>query len=102
LELRSSDGTSKGFITVKLSVYEPAQAGAIARSNAREDIERSKISKSAAAAGSGAVQATDAAVGAVQEPGDLEKALESVVSKLDIFVQIMDKTSQVSVRKPCS
>jgi hypothetical protein len=93
---------SKGFITVKLSVYEAAQAGAIARSNAREDIEQGRIVKSAAAAGSGAVQAIDAAVGAVQEPGDLEKALWSVVSKLDVFVQIMDKTSQVSVRKPCS
>ena len=40
----------------------------------------------------------DAAVGAVQELGDLEKALGSVVSKLDVFVQIMDKTSQVSGR----
>ena len=83
-------------------VVEAIQAGAIARSNAHEDIERGGIAKSAAAAGSGAVQAIDAAVGAVQEQGDLEKALGSVVSKLDVFVQIMDKTSQVSVRKPRS
>ena len=102
MELRSNDASRKGSITVRLSIYEPTQAGAIARSHAREDIERGRIAKSAGAAGSGAVQAIDAAVGAVQEPGDLEKALESVVSKLDIFVQIMDKTSQVSVRKPCS
>jgi hypothetical protein len=100
LELRSNDGTSQGSITVRLSICEPAQAGAIARSNAREDIERGGIPGSAAVGDSGAVRATDAALGAVQEPGDLEKALGSVVSKLDVFVQIMDKTSQVSVRKP--
>ena len=81
---------------------EPAQAGAIARANAHEDVEHGGISGSAAAGYSGAIRAMDAAVGAIQEPGDLEKALGSVVSKLDVFVQIMDKTSQVSGRKPSS
>jgi hypothetical protein len=102
--LRSKDGkaasTSKGFITVRFSTPEPTQAGEIARSNAREDIKRGGISKSAAATGSGAVQGMDAAVGVAPEPGGLEMALGSVVSKLDIFVKIVDKTSQVSVRKP--
>jgi len=95
LELRSKDGTSKGFITVRLSIDDLTQAGAIAVSNAREDIERGRISKpAAAAAGSGAF-----GVGAIPEPGDLEMALGSVVSKLDIFINIVDKTSQVSMQK---
>ena len=92
--------TSKGFITVRLSTHEPTQAGEIVRSNAREDIKRGGISNSAAAAGFGVVQVMDATLGAVSEPGGLDMALGSVVSKLDIFVKIIDKTSQVSVRKP--
>ncbi|KIM82890.1 hypothetical protein PILCRDRAFT_7772 [Piloderma croceum F 1598] len=99
LELRSKDGkvgyTRKGFITVRLSTAELTQAGEIARANAREDIEHGGISKSAGAADSGAVQGMNDAVGAVQEPGALETALWSVVSKLDIFVNIIDKTSDV-------
>jgi len=79
-----------------LSTAELTQAGEIARVNACGDIEHSGISKSAAAADSGGIQSMDAVVGAVQEPGALETALWSVVSKLDIFVNIIDKTSQVS------
>jgi len=71
----------------------------IARSNTHEDIKRGGIPGSAAAGYSGAVQAADAAVGAVQELGDLEKALGSIVAKLDVFVQIMDKTSRVCGRR---
>jgi hypothetical protein len=99
LELRSNDGTSQGSITVRLSICEPTQAGAIARANAREDLEHGGILGSAAAGYSGAVRITDAAVGVVQQPGDLENALGSIVSKLAVFIQIMDKTSQVSGRK---
>ena len=98
--MRSKDGksgyTRKGFITVRLSTAEPIQASEIARVNAREDIEHGGISNSAAAAASERVQ------GAVQESGALEMALWSVISKLDVFVHIIDKTSQVSVRKPDS
>jgi hypothetical protein len=105
LELRSKDGksgyTRKGFITVRLSAAELTQAGTIARVNARKDIEHGGIFKSTAAAGSEAVQGMDA-VGAIQESGALETALWSIVSKLDIFVNIIDKTSQVSLRKPRS
>ena len=82
-----------------LSTAEHAQAGEIARVNAREDIEHGGISKSAAAADSEGIQCMDAAIGAVQEPGALEMALWGVVSKLDVFINIIDKTSQVSVRK---
>jgi hypothetical protein len=108
LELRSRDGdgkagyTNKGFITVGISTAEHSQAGEIARVNARKDIKYEGVSKSAAAAGSGGVQGMDAVVGAVQEPGALETALWSVVSKLDVFVNIVDKTSQVSVWKSYS
>jgi hypothetical protein len=102
--LRSKDGksgyTRKGFITVRLSTAEPTQASEIARVNAREDIEHGGILNSAATADFEGVQGMDPAVGAVQEPGALETALWSVILKLDVFVQIIDKTSQVSVRKP--
>jgi hypothetical protein len=106
LELRSKDGkavyTRKGFITVRLSTVELTQTSEIARVNAREDIERGGISNSAAAADSGGVGGMNAAVGAVQEPGALDTGLGSVVSKLDVFVNIIDKTLQVSLRKPHS
>jgi hypothetical protein len=106
LELRSKDGkagyTRKGFITVRLSTTELTQAGEIARVNAHEDIEHRGISKYAAAADSGAIQGMDDAVGAVQQPGALDTPLFSVVSKLDVFVNIIDKTSQVSLPKPRS
>jgi hypothetical protein len=101
--LRSKDGksgyTRKGFITVRLSTAEPTQTGEIARVNAREDMEQGGISKSAAAADSRGVQGMDAAAGAVQGPAALETVLWSVISKLDVFVQIIDRTSQVSVRE---
>jgi hypothetical protein len=98
--LRSKDGksgyTRKGFIRIRLNTAELTQAGGIARANAREDIEHGGISESAAAADS---RGMGAPIGAVQEPGALETALWSVVSKLNLFVNIIDKASQVSVRK---
>ena len=102
MELRSNDGTSQGYITVRLSICEPDQAGAIAHANAREDLEHGAILGYAAAGYSGAVRIADSAVGVVQQPGDLENVLGSIVSKLNVFIQIMDKTSQVSGRKPLS
>jgi len=72
----------------------------IALSSAREDIERGGIAKAASAAGSGAARVMDTAIGAVQESGYLETTLWSVVSKLDVFVQIIEKTSKVSMQKP--
>jgi hypothetical protein len=103
LNLRSRNGktdhTSKGVVTVCLSINEPTQAGMIALSNAREDIERGGIAK-AAAAGSGAARVMDTAMGAVQVSEDLQTRLWSVVSKLDVFVQIIEKTSTVSMQKP--
>ena len=103
MELLSKDGkavyTRKGFITVRLSTAELTQTSEIARVNAREDIERGGLSNSAAAADSGGM---DPAVGAVQEPGALDTGLRSVVSKLNVLVNIIDKTLQVSLRKPHS
>ena len=99
MELRSKDGTGKGFITVRLSISGPTQAGVIAISNAREDMERSRIMKSTVTTGSG-VQDMGAAIGPVQESVGLEMMLGSIILKLNVFVQIIDKTSQVSVRSP--
>jgi hypothetical protein len=90
----------KDFITIRLNTTEPTRAGKIARINTHEDIEHSGISKSAAAtADSRRSQGMDPAIGVVREPGSLETALWSVVSKLNVFINIIDKASQVSVRK---
>jgi hypothetical protein len=87
-------------ITVCFSINEPTQAGMIALFNAREDIERGGIAKAAAAAGSGAAGVMDTAMGTVQVSEDLQTTLWNVVSKLDVFVQIIEKTSAVSMQKP--
>jgi hypothetical protein len=96
LELRSKDGTSKGFITVRLSISGPTHAGVIAISNACEDMEHSRIMKSTITTGSGVVQDMGTTIGAVQESVGLEMMLGSIILKLNVFVQIIDKTLQVS------
>jgi len=61
----------------------------------RQDIERSDIS---AAGDSRPAQVFGAAVTFVSQPGDIVTLLESVISKLDLFVRIVD---QVSMRTRC-
>jgi hypothetical protein len=88
----------KGFITVRLSTSDSTQTGAIAMSIARQDIERSDIATVTALAGSEPVQVMGAAVDFVSHPGDIVTLLGGVVSKLAVFVQVVDQAAKVSVR----
>ena len=98
LELRSKesslDNSKKGLITIRLSTSDPVQTGALAVSNARQDIERSGILKLAANANSEHAQVLGAAI---DTTGRLATALAIILSKLDVFIDIIDKTSKVSI-----
>jgi hypothetical protein len=99
LELRPREGraddTIKGFLTVRLNTSDPTQTGSIAVSNARRDIERSDIAKLSE---SEPIQVIKTAVNVVPQPGEIVTALGNVVSKLDLFVRIVDDAAKVSVR----
>jgi hypothetical protein len=92
-ERKKGDDTRQGFITVRLNT--DGHIDAIAISNAHQDIERSEILRSADAADSQPIQVMDTLT-VVPQANDFLKALESVISKLDVFVQIIDQTSKVS------
>ena len=98
MELRSTEGRAddaiKGSITVRLTASDPTQAGSIAISNARRDIERSDIAKFPE---SEPIQVVETAVNVVSQSRDIVTALGSVVSKLDLFVRIVDQAATVSV-----
>ena len=76
-----------GFITVQLISHDVVQMGAVAISRARQDIESSDIPKSSEIGDSQPIGILDAAV---------NNALQGVVSKLEVLVQIVDKTSKVT------
>jgi hypothetical protein len=101
LQLRSREGrpdtTIKGLITVRLTASDSAQAGAIATSIARQDIERSDIATVTALADSRPAQVIGTSVNFLSQPGDIVTLLESVVSKLGLFVRIVDQAAKVSV-----
>ena len=99
LELRStkgSDSTIIGLISVRLSTSDPAQAGAMAISNAQQDIKRGDIAKFTGLADSEPARVVGAAVDIVAHPGNIVTSLESVVSKLGVFVRIVDQAAKVS------
>jgi hypothetical protein len=87
----------KGFITVRLSASNPTQTGAIAMSIARQDLERSDIGATVLV-GSEPAQVAGSAVNFVSHPGDIVTLLGSVVSKLGLFVQIVDQAAKVRMR----
>jgi hypothetical protein len=102
LQLKSTDGkmdeTSRGLITVQLRTVTLKQTAADAVTDARDHIERSGIADSAAAASdSKPFQAMDAAVGFDPQNSDFLRALGNVLSKLDVFIGIIDKASQVGI-----
>jgi hypothetical protein len=80
---------NSGFITVRLTADD--HIGAIAVSNARQDSERSGLLISVD--GADAIQVVDASVAS---QSTFLMALGSVVSKLAIFVEIVDKAAKVS------
>ena len=99
--MKGSDSTIKGFITVRLSTSDPTRAGAIAISNAQQDIERGDITGFTGLADSEPARVVGAAVNVVTNPGDIVTLLESVVSKLDVFVRIVDRAAKVNLRTRC-
>jgi hypothetical protein len=105
LQLKVADSDKNhengGFITVHLEADTQIQTGAIAIVNARQDIESSGIANSVAAGDSKVVQDADRGLNA--DPQNVfMSALEGVVSKLDVFVQIVDQTSKVCARSGCA
>ena len=76
-----------------LSAVDNALAGAIVTSKARQDIEHSDILKSADVTQSRPMQAISAVSNA---PSNFLRPLQCVISKLEVFVHVVYKTSKVS------
>lgn len=91
------DHAGGGCITVQLTCDTPIQTGAIAVSNALEDIKHSGILDSGITNYMSA-KSTDVAVEITAAiNNDFLRRLSNVVSKLDVFVQVVDKASKVCV-----
>jgi hypothetical protein len=102
LQLKAMDGkmdeTSRGFITVQFSTAAPTQPASLAVTNARDDIVRRGLTDSLAAdTDSKPMKVMDVAVGLDPMNTGFTMALESILSKLDVFVRIVDKGSQVRI-----
>jgi hypothetical protein len=99
LELRKADNRSRGIITVRLDSIDTSAAGAIAVGNAMQDAVLGGVDHSAAALDSSALQVLDGGAAAVGSATNFLHSLSNVVSKLDLFVQIVDKTAKVSISR---
>jgi hypothetical protein len=99
LELRKADNRSRGIITVRLDSTDTSAAGAIAVGNAMRDVVLGGVDHSAAALDSSALQVLDGGAAAVGSATNFLQSLSNVVSKLDLFVQIVDKTAKVSISR---
>jgi hypothetical protein len=95
MERKRNDKTM-GFITVQLIADNITQTGLMAVSNARQDVDKSDIVKSAGAMNSKPMQAVQVGINADQSQSNILNGLKAVVSKLNVFVQIVDKSSKVS------
>jgi hypothetical protein len=97
LQLNAVDGEvddiCRGFITVRLVPHTINQTSAISALDASEDIELMQYG----VAGHIPAQSIDLGIGFTAKNDDFHKALASVVSKLDLFVHIVDKASMVCV-----
>lgn len=95
LDLKGSSGHSHlGSLVVKFQAITQTEAGNLAMQAAKDDIDTSDINRSANMGDSTAVQAMDAIQGVPQN--DFVNALANVISKLDMFVQLVDNLAQVS------
>jgi hypothetical protein len=84
---------------VQLNTIDTGTAGTIAVANAMQDINLGGVDHSAAASDSTALQVLDGGVALVPKATDFLNSLSNVVSKLDLFVQIVDKTAKVSITR---
>lgn len=96
--MKSANGNNAtlSILTVHLSTSRATQAVAIAVNDARQDIRNTGIVISAGAADSKSFQALDSVLNTSPNTCDFLVALENVVSKLEVFVRIVDKASKVN------
>ena len=97
LELRMADNKSRGTITVQLNGIDSPAAGAVPIANAMQDIRLGGVDHSAAAHDSTALKVLDGGVAAVGSTANSLNSLSNVISKLGLFVQIVDKTAKVNI-----
>ena len=97
LELSMSGNKSRGTITVQLNGVDNPAAGAVPIANAMRDIRLGGIDHSAAALDSTALQLLDGSVAAIGSAANTLNSLSNVISKLGLFVQIVDKTAKVNI-----
>ena len=91
-----SNNSDLGTITVRLSTADASKAGAIVIGNAQGDIELGGIDHSATVTDSVTYRVLDAGVAAGAQHSVLN-SLSGVMSKLDLFVQFVDKAAKVCV-----
>ena len=97
LELSMSGNKSRGTITVQLNGVDNPAAGAVPIANAMRDIRLGGVDHSAATLDSTALQLLDGSVAAVGSAANTLNSLSNVISKLGLFVQIVDKTAKVNI-----
>lgn len=78
-----------------LAALVPSQAGALAVENAIRQIDASGVNRSVVANDSHAYKIIDSAANASVVQNPFLQSLSGLVSKLDLFVQIVDKTASV-------
>jgi hypothetical protein len=100
IELRKvedgANGAITGLLTIKLEAGDAAQLGAVAVANARQDIELSNVG--APIGGYSTVHdAADAVTASGITDSNFAKSLGSVVMKINIIVEVIDKTAKVII-----
>ena len=84
---------------MRLDPINASAAGAVAIGNAKQDAELSGIDYSATALETTASQVPDGGVALIPKATDFLNSLSNVMSKLDLFVQIVDKTAKASITR---
>jgi hypothetical protein len=99
LELKAADGKADdkgcGTITLRLRAIERSKAGENVIKSTRQDIQLSGVDQFSTDNESETAQVLDVALGADIRQSPFMKSLWGIVSKLDVFVQVVDKTSKV-------
>ena len=89
------DNKNRGTITMQLNAIDNSKAGVVAAGNTLQDIKFGGIDHSSAVADSNTSQVLGVSAPAAAAQSDFVKPLWGVMSKLDLFVQIVDKTAKV-------
>jgi len=98
IELRKredgANGTIACLLTVKLDANDTAQLGALAVTNARQDVELNHISTPIATYGT-AQDAVDAVGASGITDSAFAQSLGHIVAKINIIVEVVDKTARL-------